>query len=222
MTNPEVVGPARVSQFLLASWLLGVANAGPFWWAVLVRTLPAPIATSMDALIPGQRWQELWPFVLIGAGFVWGGAIGFLIERSFFVLRSAIAGGLGNGVFALAIVMGAVHEPLSAVLPGEGAERFVLLLPILVGLVTGATGVALGFAAYDLRLAANLGLLGALGGFLPALTVVGLLYVVGLRVGAGDAAMARVTAPAFMASAAAAGTWLSWSLSKRRRLRRPV
>lgn len=211
----------RVGQFLLAAWLLGVANAGPFWWAVLVRTLPAPIATWMDALMPGQRWQEFWPFVLVAAGFVWGGAVGFLIEWSFFVLRCAIAGALGNGIFALAIVMGVVHEPLSAVLPGQGAERFVLLLPILVGLVTGATGVALGFAAYDLQLAAHLGLRGALAGFLPALAVVGLLYVVGLRVGAGDAAMARVTAPAFMASATAAGTWLSCALSNRRQPAQP-
>jgi hypothetical protein len=197
---------------IAASFVLGVAIASPFWWALLVRLVrPALGVAGPDPSVASL--VELWPAILTVSGAAWGGVVGYDLRRRWSaVVSGAIAGAAGNGAFALAIVMGPAHEALAASLPGALAERFVLLLPILVGLVAGGNAFALALAVGAPRRAVRALLVGAAGALLSAFVIVALAYAIGVRVGSGDAVMARMTAPALTAAALVAGSLIAWTL----------
>jgi hypothetical protein len=205
-----------------ASLVLGIAIASPFWWALLVRAAPVPPFIGREASI--DAIVAFWPAVLVFGGAAWGSAIAGTLSAGCWWswCRGAIAGGLSVGVFSLAVALGPAHDLIAGAVPGALEQKFVLLLPALVGLVAAGAGVALGLGVGAPRLVVRAGLSAAFGAILPALIIVGGGYLVGVRVGSGGLAMPLLSAPALTASAAVGGVALARALRRARNRPHPL
>jgi hypothetical protein len=196
-----------------ATVCLGGAAGLPFWWAVLVRALPTAMGATLSRLLPAQTLETWWPPILVVGGIGWGWWLGRISGyRPRWRLMAAGAFGLGPGASWLG--MSVVHQRVGRTWPALPVHvKAAVLIVLIVGVTAAVTGIALGLAVGSLRAAATLGLVGALGA-LPAAMVVWGLDLIGLRIGTGDAVMAKVTAPATLAAALCGGTAIGLLLTR--------
>ena len=196
-----------------ATVCLGGATGLPFWWAVLVRALPTAMGDTLSRLLPAQTLETWWPPILVAGGIVWGWWLGRISGyRPRWRLMAAGAFGLGPGASWLG--MGVVHQRVGQTWPASPPHvKAAILIVSIVGVTAAVTGIALGLAVGSLRAAATLGLAGALCA-LPAAMVVWGLDLIGLRIGTGNAVMAKVAAPATLAAALCGGTVMGLLLTR--------
>jgi hypothetical protein len=126
---------------------------------------------------------------------------------------AADGGAVGLGPGASWLGMGVVHQRVGRWPALPDHARAAVLVVSIVGVTAAVAGIALGLALGSPWAAAALGLAGGLGA-LPAAVVVWGLDLTGLRIGTGNAAMAKVTAPATLAAALCAGTVMGLLLAR--------
>jgi hypothetical protein len=197
---------------LTCGFCLGGALSMPFWTALLVRaTLPSDQAQAVNRLL-AEPLQAFWPVGTLLGGGVWAWTLAQLISLRP-AWRMAAAGGISVGLGHLLVTSATFIELANslrseAALPVRFALELVLGLGLAagqLGLAAGLLGLALGVTARGWRVGLQLALASSVAAALPASIVVAALDSLGVRVGSGEAAMAKVVSLAFPAAAVAAG-----------------
>lgn len=188
----------------------------PFWYGLLVYLIP-PLGR-----LPGQRllmdtMAHAWMQISITGGGLWGWRLARIISHPHpWRLVVACESGIGIGQ---ALVTGPIQLILHPMFGGAPFHVWFAIQFLLgIGIVVILTGTALGIALRSWHIALNLALVGGPAAVASAGGVLVLLDVLGVRVGAGHANMAKVMVFGFLAATLAGGALFGWVLGRHTRL----
>jgi hypothetical protein len=183
----------------------------PFWYGLLAYLLPHPISDLLEHWLPGDVLAHNWLPISIMGGALWGWQLSHILSYPHtwrFVAACGAGVGIGQ-VLATGQIQRLIH-PLF-----EGAPFHVwFAIQFLLGIsaVIIMTGVALGVALRSWHIAVTLALVGSVAAVIPAFTILFILDALGVRVGVGNANMAKVIVLGFLAATLAGGAVFGWVL----------
>ena len=185
----------------------------PFWYGLLAYLLPHPIGDLLEHWLPGDVLAHNWLPISIVGGALWGWQLSRIISYPY-TWRFVVACGLGVGIgqaLATGLIQGLIH-PFFAGAPFR--VWFAIQFLLGIGAVVVVAGVSLGITLRSWRVALTLALAGSVAAVVPAFAILFLMDAFGVRVGAGNANMARVMVLGFLAATLAGGAVFGWVLGR--------
>jgi hypothetical protein len=206
---------ARVTclSALAAGVCLGGGLSLPFLQALLVRAVPASLARWIETTLPANQLADLWPAPILMGGAVWGMVLGW--GSGYHALwRFGVAGGAATLLGFIIVTSDPFLSFVNGLWPNTPLHfRFALEFTLGLGLAAGLTGAALGLTTRSWQMTLALLLAGSLTAIATATLVVIGLDRLGVRVGTGNAAMAKIAALGFLSTTSITGAVSGWILT---------
>jgi hypothetical protein len=197
---------------LLATIFLGGFISFPFWYGLLIYTLPLPYKSLLERAVPSDLLPGIWLPISVLGGAIWGWQLArSLVYASPWRLLIACGTSVGIGMI---LANGPIQRLVNPHLMDTPFHiRFAVQFALGIGVVVILTGLALGIAVKSWKAAVWLAIAGSLAAVLPAIIVLFILDTLGIRVGSGNAAMAKVMVLGFLAATLAGGGLIGWILA---------
>jgi hypothetical protein len=204
---------ARTAGFsaLATGLCIGGGLSLPFWYALFTRA----VSSAENQAEPSPLLEVLvnfWQPGVILASLLWGLVLS-RITGCKPAWRMAIASGIGIGIGQVSVTTDPFLRFANQITPEASLHiRFAFELVLGFGFAAGITGFALGMSLLNWRIALTLAVASSLSAVVTALLVDLAMEGMGVRIGSGNAAMAKIVGLAFPITTSAVGAVIGWIL----------
>lgn len=206
-SNIQVIFRSALAAVICLAGFIGF----PFWYGLLVYLLPDSIGNMLEHWLPGDVLAHNWLPISIVGGALWGWQLSRILSHPYtwrFISACGVGVGIGQ-VLATGQIQGLIH-PFFVEAPFH--VWFAVQFLLGIGAVVIMTAFALGIALRSWHVAMNLALAGSIATIIPAFVILWLMDALGVRVGVGNANMARVMVLGFLFATLAGGAVFGWVL----------